>query len=433
MDRQTVQAAPAPIAGSGGEWRRHGTVVIPSMGGMMLVAVHGYSLGVMMGPLERAFGWSRAEISSGNLIIAIVAVLISPLIGLAIDRFGPRLVAIVGVIVYSVLVANFATVSGDIASWWLRWGLLGIGSASITATVWAAAINSRFDVHRGKALAIALLGTGLSAAFIPALTNALVERLDWRDAYLALAVIFGGIELLLVLLFFRGATDLPGARARGATILPQTGMTAHEGFRSPAFRKLALAVLVFAITCLALTVNAVPVLEARGLTQRDAAAVAGLLGIGSILGRLGGGFLLDRFDASRVAAISVAVPIAAIAMLLALPGSDLAAGTAMLLLGLALGTEVDACSYLAARHFGMRAFGSLFGTINGVVIFGSGAAPVVANYVYDVAGSYDPVLYATIPLCALAALLFASLGPYPQFDDQAPEPLAPIADPMVAA
>lgn len=407
----------AEVTVPSGEWRRHGAVLIPSVAGISLVAVHGYSLGVMMVPLEREFGWSRAEISGGTMIIAFVSLLLSPLAGLAIDRLGPRPIAIFGVIAYSGLLALFATTSADIGSWWLRWGLLGLASTLIMPTVWTAAVNSRFVVHRGKALAIALLGTGLSATFVPALASTLIDRFGWRGAYVALATIIGAAVLLLVLLFFRAAGEGRAAKV-GALPVSQPGMTAREGFRSAAFRKLALGVFVFGVTCLALTVNAVPLLQARGLDRDVAVEVAGLLGIGSILGRLAGGFLLDRFDAGRVAAVSVAAPILSIVMLLLMPGSDLAAGAAMLLLGLALGTEVDACSYLSARHFGMRAFGSLFGTINGVVVFGTGIAPVVANHIYDLTGSYDPVLWATMPLCALAALLFLTLGPYPEFGEE---------------
>ena len=85
-------------------------------------------------------------------------------------------------------------------------------------------------------------------------------------------------------------------------------------------------------------------------------------------------------------------------------------------LGLSLGAEVDACAYLAARHFGMGSFSSLFGAINGLVVFGSGVAPVIANLVYDVTNSYNLILWATIPLCLFAATMFLSLGSYPKFD-----------------
>jgi predicted MFS family arabinose efflux permease len=159
----------------------------------------------------------------------------------------------------------------------------------------------------------------------------------------------------------------------------------------------------------------VPVLLARGMTPATAAGFASLLGIGSILGRIGGGFLLDRFDAAKVAAISVTLPAVAVVLLLAFPG-DAAAGIACLIIGLGIGTEVDCAAYLAARHFGLRSFGTLFGTLNGLMLFGNGIAPVMANHVYDVTRSYEIVLWFQIPACLGTALLFLWLGPYPRFD-----------------
>lgn len=398
-----------------GEFRQHGLVLVPSVAGIALVSVHGYSLGVMLEPLQQAFGWSRAEIMAGPMIISFISLLLCPVIGHTIDRMGPRPVAIAGVVAYGVLLGLLANVGDSIWSWWAHWALLGLASTIILPTVWTTAINSLFDIHRGKALAIALLGTGLSAALVPSLASALLDRFDWRGAYVALAAIASGVALVLVLLFFFGAKDR-GPKESTASSRVETGLSAEEGFRSAAFRKLALGVFVFGATSLAFTINAVPVLESHGFARQVAAGVAGMIGIGSIVGRLSGGFLLDWFDARLVATVSVIAPVCSIAILLAMPGNVWGAGLAMLLLGLSLGAEVDACSYLAARHFGMRAFGTLFGTINGFVVFGSGMAPVVANYVYDRSGSYDIVLWGTAPLCLFAALLFASLGGYPDFE-----------------
>src|SRR5262245_39125735 len=55
------------------EWRQHWTLLIPCIAGIVLCAVHGYSLGVMIIPLEQEFGWSRAEITTGPLIISFIA------------------------------------------------------------------------------------------------------------------------------------------------------------------------------------------------------------------------------------------------------------------------------------------------------------------------------------------------------------------------
>ena len=198
------------------------------------------------------------------------------------------------------------------------------------------------------------------------------------------------------------------------------------------FVRLAAAVTLFSLAVCALTTNAVPVLTGRGFGHTLAAEIAGLIGIGSICGRLGGGYLLDRIDARKVAAASVIAPIMAALLLLAVPGSAGAARIACLLIGLSAGTEYDATAYLSARHFGMRNFGTMFGVISGLLLLANGIAPLVANSIYDVTRSYDIVLWAQIPFGIAAAILFLALGPYPAFvpgDEEAgAEPAPPVAD-----
>jgi len=401
------------------EFRQHGLILLPAMAGIMLCAIPGYSLGVMIGPLEQEFGWTRAQISTGPLIISMIALLVAPLVGMAVDRFGTRAIGIVGPILFTGALALLSITAPDIRSWWALWLVLGVASMFVIPTVWTAAINSYFDRNRGLALAIALCGTGIGAAVFPFLTNTLVDAFGWRGAYVGLAAIAVAIVLPLVLLFFHDpavGSDKAGAdgpqSARG-----QKGMALAEGFRSPRFLKLAAAAALFSVAICALTANAVPVLIDEGLDRAGAAAMAGLIGLGSILGRLGGGLLLDRFNAGAVAAVSVLTPIITIAIFLGTEQSVVGAGIACFVLGLSVGTELDACAYLAARHFGLRSFGALFGAINGLLLFGAGVAPLLANHVYDVTRSYDAVLWAIIPACVVTALLFLALGPYPVFNE----------------
>lgn len=394
------------------EWRRHGWILAPCMAGILLCSVNAYALGVMIGPLEREFGWSRAEISIGPLIISMIALVCAPLVGLVVDRAGPRPVGLFGVVFYCAAVALLSTTTRDVMSWWALWGLVGLASMFIAPMVWTAAINSRFDKNRGMALALALCGTGVGAASVPLLTNTLVTAQGWRGAYVSLAAVSCAIVLPIVFFLFHNLktapSQQPAARAGGR------GREIRAEMASPSFLKLAAAALLFAIASCALTSNGVPILLGEGLDRATAAGVAGLIGLGSIAGRLGGGYLLDRIDARKVAAISVMAPVISVSLLLATDGSKPAAMAACLILGLSVGTELDACAYLAARHFGMRNFGTLFGAITGLLLFGNGLAPAIANRVYDVTRSYDLVLAAIIVLCVLAAGLFLLLGKYPE-------------------
>lgn len=404
------------------EWRRHGSILAPCMAGILLCSVNAYALGVMIGPLEREFGWSRAEISIGPLIISMIALVCAPLVGLVIDRAGPRPVGLFGVVFYCAAVALLSTTTPNIVSWWALWGLIGLASMCVAPMVWTAAINSRFEKNRGMALALALCGTGIGAATIPLLTNTLVSAHGWRAAYVSLAAISCAIVLPIVFFLFRNLKAAPPpARAEKAG---GRGQEIRAEMGSPSFLKLAGAALLFAIASCALTSNGVPILLGEGLDRATAAGVAGLIGLGSIAGRLGGGYLLDRIDARKVAAISVLAPVISVSLLLATDGSKPAAMAACLVLGLSVGTELDACAYLAARHFGMRNFGTLFGAITGLLLFGNGLAPAIANRVFDVTRSYDIVLVAIIVLCVAAAGLFLLLGKYPQAEAEEDSALA---------
>jgi MFS family permease len=404
------------------EWRQHWTVLLPCVAGIMLCALNGYSLGVMFGPLQQAFGWTRAQISAGPLILSMIAIFTAPLVGVAVDRFGPRRIAVIGVVLFCSASGLFSTAIASIWSWWGLWLISSISSMFVLPMIWTTAINGFFNKNRGMALAIALCGTSLTATTVPMLTNYLVDAHGWRMAYVWLAAIAFAFVFPLVWFLFRSVAD--NRRTRDAstgsqTIAPVlTGVSAREGFRSARFLKMAGAIGIFSAASCALTTNAVPIIIAQGIDRSTAAALAGLVGIGSLMGRLGGGYFLDRFDANKVAAVSVLTPIISVALLLGLPGSTTGTMIASLALGLSVGTELDACAYLAARHFGLRSFGTLFGAINGLLLFANGFMPFAANYAYDVMGNYHLILWVEIPACLISALLFLRLGSYPDFTQE---------------
>ncbi|MCB2072493.1 MAG: MFS transporter [Novosphingobium sp.] len=410
------------MAGSGepgalDEWRAHWRVMVPCFAGIVLCSAHGYSLGVMIRPIEQEFGWARAEISAGLLILSVIALVASPVAGTAVDRLGARRIALVGVPVYCASLAMLAT-AGSVGTWWGLWAILALANMTVMPAVWLAILNGYFVKSRGLAMAVALSGTGMGAAIYPFLLNTLIEWQGWREAY----VILAGIALLIVFpvtffLFRPVRLSKPESLQNSDAGAQGPASSARGQVWSVRYLKLAAAATIYAIACSALTANTVPVLIDQNLTPAVAAATAGLLGIGSIAGRLLGGFLLDRFNGNMVAAICVLIPIIPITIFLNTDGSQAWAAVACLVMGLSIGTEVDCCAYLAARHFGTRNFGALFGTINGLLLFGNGLAPFLANYGYDVMKTYDYVLLALTPLYVVTSYLFATLGRYPDFDE----------------
>jgi MFS family permease len=184
--------------------------------------------------------------------------------------------------------------------------------------------------------------------------------------------------------------------------------------RRAAFYKLAIAASFFTFTLVGITVHLVPILVDGGIARMTAATLAFASGLCAIVGRLGTGFVLDRFRAPNVAAAAMVLPIGGCALLL-LHGGWWMQAAAALLIGFAMGAEFDLVTYLATRHLGLRRFGVLFGIIMVPMAAGTATGPLTASAIHDHFHGYDPFLWTAMPLLAIGALLLTLLGPFPNF------------------
>lgn len=399
------------------EWKRNWTVVLAASAGMSLAALSTSSFGVMVVPIEQDLGWTRAEISTGPTLITAVVFALSTLLGGIIDRIGPRKIGVAAVSIICGALAMMSQMGASLWAWWAIWAAVGLGSA-VMPTVWLKPVSTNFLHGRGLAIAVVLCGTGLSSFIVPSVANRLVEAYGWRLAYLALAAIWCAFVLPLVLLFLRNgaqAAPLAPSETDDVPAAPLTGLTPRQGFASLKFYRLLLAVWCSTFLSTALVLNLVPVLRSTGLAGATAASIAGLTGF-SIVGRFASGWLLDRFSASWIAALASLVMILLPGMLLIFPGSVPAAMAAVFAFGLMGGALLPSIAYLTSRHMGARSFGTFYGTINAVNSIGVGLGPLLANYLYDRTGSYSPAMWAAIPMFAIGAALFLSLGRYPVFE-----------------
>ncbi|MDT0509823.1 MFS transporter [Novosphingobium sp. MMS21-SN21R] len=404
------------------EWRANWTVVMAACAGMAMASIISYSSGLFIEPFEREFGWSRVQIMSGHSIAATIAAICAPFMGVLVDRYGPRRIGIAAVFTICGSIALFSQTGPDIWHWRLLWLPMTLGIVLVQPMVWTAAVTSLFSAGRGLALAVTLCGSSLASIVVPKMTHSLIEAFGWRLAWVGLGSIWLVIAMPLIWFFFTSVVDRDRTR-RTEKVAPVVRASVWQsGILSWRFPVLLVAGVSIALVVVTMVVSIVPVLSASGIARGDAAWIAGLVGFTAIFGRLAIGSLLDRMDGRLIAAACVSMPIVAIFLLIALPGSIVAAAIAVLIFGFSLGAELDIVAYLTSRYFGRENFGFLFGTIGGCLGFASGNGPVALNAVYDATGSYTPALWAAIPLCLLSAALFLCLGRYP---DAAP--LQPVA------
>lgn len=410
------------MPGAKQEWGRSWTVVLAAALGFALSTVTVYSLGPFIAPLEAEFGWSRAQIASGMTLYSIFGILLTPLAGMVIDRLGPRRVGLFAILSYGITFCALSLTTASLWVWLGLWLILSLASATMKPTTWTAGVSSVFDKGRGLAISVMLCGAALGSTLTPIYATWLIDTYGWRTAYVAMMATFVAVVFPVVYLFFTSAVDRvrTAARDQGATTVPEpaavlAGLDWREGLLSWKFARLGGAAFATTLVVISFVANMIPIFSDAGISRGQAAGIAGLIGISTIVGRLLGGFLLDRINGSIVGGVSLLLPVISALLILAFPGSVPVASVAVLILGLSLGAELDCVAYLTTRHFGMKNFGTIFGVISGILAFATGLGSFLVSLGYDLTGGYTIALQAYVPLALLASALFFSLGRYPQF------------------
>lgn len=397
------------------EWRSYWFLPLAAALGYSNSVFHIYALGPFIEPLQQEFGWSRGQISGGLTMAALVSLGFSIPVGMLIDRIGPRRIGLFGVLVMGVASALLGTATGSTTNWLLLWVLIAFGVIWVQATVWTSAVASRFEKSRGLAFAVTLSGASISAMVFPVLATWLISNYGWRVGFIGMPVIWVALVFPMLFFCFRGARD-GGHRAQHGESKPAailTGLTFAEGLRTPALYKLLLASALFAFTAFGAVVHFVPILTDSGASKLSAAGIASLIGIFSIFGRLGTGLLLDRFPGHVVGGIAFILPGVALSLLLVDGSNPLFQMAAAATLGLTVGSEVDVIAFLAAKHFGLKSFGALYGALIMALGVGIAIGPLASGMVFDHYGSYQPFLVTAIALMAVGALALFSLGSPP--------------------
>lgn len=402
-------------AGARREWAANWPLPIAAGLGYATSVIHIYGLGPYVVPISEAFGWDRSTVTFGITIATSIAAIFAVPIGMAVDRVGPRPLGLAGVALVCAALALIGLASnGDTYQWYGLWVLLAFAALPVQATIWTAAVATRFEASRGMAFAVTLCGASVAQALFPWLGSQLIAAHGWPIAMALQAAIWAAVALPVIALFFRGARDRRPTEEAAATAFSghEQGMTFREGLASSIYLRLLLASLLFTFVALALVVNFIAIQTDSGMAATDAGALAFWIGIFAIAGRLGTGLLLDRARASLVGAAIFGLPIAACLSFLFLgpAGAFLSAA----LIGLTVGAEVDVIVYLATRHFGLKAFGALYGGLLVALSIGTATGPLAAAATYDRTGSYDPFFWIAIGCMAVSVLCLATL-PQPRF------------------
>ena len=400
-----------------------------------------YTFGVFVVPLSEAFGWSRGQISIAASFLIIGTAFTAPIVGALIDRVGARKVAIVSLIALSLGYVGLTQLGPSILWFYAAWLLVSLIGGGTTPVVWTRAVILWFDRSRGLSLGLTLSGAGLAGIFGPLACTLLIQRFGWQAGYLGVGAFLFFVTLPIIIFLLRdkprntaAAASLAQQASEPATTVQQTstpapqltGMTFHEGVRTVAFWKIAIGFFFVSAAVAGLIINLVPLLISRGMTNVEAAQIAGFLGIAVLFGRVGVGLLLDRFPAPQIGRLLLGGT-AIGCWFLSLAGAPTwVAVLSVMCLGLAAAAEVDLVAYLSSRYFGMLSYGKIYGWQLTSFYLGAAIGPLAMGLAVDRFDSYTQVLYVSCGILLFGALVVGSLGKPPEFSSVEDEPVKPL-------
>jgi sugar phosphate permease len=354
------------------------------------------------------FGWSRAQVTSGN---ALSKLLVGPLFGFmagwVVDRFGPRRMMMAGILMAGIALIGLA----HMTSLWMFYAfylLNALGYVCGGPLPNQVLLSRWFDKSRGKAMGFAYLGIGIGGYLVLKLSPRLVEAFGWRGALQVLGILI--IALALPMAYFvrdepPSMDENPGAVVPPRAVAPMGGI-----FRQPAFYLLALGSMC-SIGAVGGTNQHLKLFLSLDLkfSQTAAASIASTVLACSIVGRLLMGWLADRIARKHVMLLIYAL-IAGSIPLLFFAQSQAALYAFAVVFGLGLGGEYMIIPLMAAELFGVKVLGRLLGVILTADGVAEATFPMLVGYLRDTTGSYRTGFVVLIAV-ALAGTLAISLLP----------------------
>jgi MFS family permease len=369
-----------------------------------------FSFPVFFVALLEDFGWSRGATAAAFSISSIVQGVLSPVVGMLVDRLGPRRVMLGG----ACMLGAACVLASRIGALWSLYAVIGVlAAAGVCAVSWVpsgALIARWFAERRSSMMGLAFSGMGAGVLAIGPLAQWLIIGYGWRAAYVALGL---GTLAVLVPLIWLGVREAPapvpaegGAPARAASADPPREV--RTALRTRAFWALFFAYLCTPLAVFSVVTHQVAFAVDHGFPRLLVAGIFGLTGLLSVAGRILFGVAADRIGRAMSATISYGCTALGTLCLLSLEIWPHAAAlyAYALLFGLGFGARGPIITAMASQLFPGRRFGAIYGFLSVGNGLGGGVAPWYAGVIHDVTGSYRVAFLIAVSFCVIGSACF---------------------------
>lgn len=366
-----------------------------------------YAFSVFIAPMEAEFGWSRGELSGAFSLSLLITGLVALPVGYWLDKHGSRLLMTAGSIGAMVAVMLWSQVN-TLPEFIAATALMGFFGAAILYEPAFAVIAAWFSQSRGTAMAIVTFIAGFASTIFTPLSQVLLEAYGWRQAILILAIILGAINIPLHALFLRRkpadlglATD-GDANAGNASASPNINL--RMVLRSRYFWLLTLAFSLSSLSIFAVRIHFIPLLISVDVQPGNAALASGAIGIMQVVGRTIFAPVERRFS-SRTMAIGVFILLTISLAILLLGSAAFFIVLFVALFGMAIGTHTLTRPLIVADTYGAAYYGRISSSMVIFLTLTGTASPFAAGVLFDLFGSYNPMLILATGFSLISTVL----------------------------
>ena len=362
------------------------------------------AFGVYYIALLEEFSWSRSDGATVASVNFLVYALASPLVGLAFDRLGPRLLMPLGALLVGagLVLSSFAN---SLWSLYFSYGIItALGQGALSFVGHNALISFWFVRRRATAIGIASMGQGVGALVIVPLTQLLISQIGWRWTY----SVTGSLLLLVLvpanaLLQRRSPQDLGQFPDGDDAPSPQTvsgrhtkgraggrDWTLREVIHSFPFWCITVGHLALGTALFTINTHAIAHFVAAGFEKLTASLYFGLIGFIRIGATVVWGTVSDRLGRNKAYGVATAVTALGIACLIAMSSGAPAwlVYLAIILYGVGHSAGNPTYGAVIGDVFSGRKIGLIFGFLEVSFGLGSALGSWIGGYLFDATGSY---------------------------------------------
>ncbi len=392
------------------------------------------TLTVLIFPISHQLGWSRTLIAGSVSAGALASLVLSPVVGWAIDRFGARPVLVVSVLVLGVAMISLAWATVPLTFY------LAFAAGRIvfhtSAPIGASTVAARWFIRkRGRAIGMIFLFGAIGGVVFTMVASLVVESHGLKATWIAmgLVVLVFSVAPSLLLVAERpedigllpdgeppdstdaekgaGAIVPVGVPDSPATVLPRAQLTADtdswtlgEAVRTKTFWLLVFMGFASFFVHTSIGVHMGAYFRDVGLGATSAALAVSLSWSVSAVGSLIWGWVTDRIDVRYAYSVMFLFQ-AGSTLYLIFVGGTLGVFLASGLFGIVSAGSNVVPSVIYANYFGRPSLGRIRGLGEVGVLLGQATGPVIAGILFDLRGGYSTIFTAFVVLALVCSLL----------------------------